>query len=171
MEKKVKVNVKRGDTVVVIAGKDKGKKGKVLFVFPEDNTCIVDGVNVMVKHKKARTAQQKSAREKKAGKIDISNVQILCKCGKATRVSHKIVGGKSIRWCTKCDETLDKKYVKAAKEKAKEADEVEKDKDETTVRKPLQRREVKVAADSKVKKPMKTDVSSQRSMPRKTGGG
>ena len=165
---KVKVNVKRGDTVVVIAGKDKGKKGKVLFVKPEDNTCVVEGVNMVVKHKKARTAQQKSSREKKAGTIDISNVQILCKCGKATRVSHKIVGDKSVRYCRKCNEVLDKKFTKAAaKEKVKEVAETDSEK-EAAAKKPLQRREVKATADSKVKKPTATK-SVATGLPRKMG--
>ena len=164
----MKTNIKRGDTVVVIAGKDKGKKGKVLFVLPEENKCVVDGVNVVIKHKKARSAQQKSAREKKAGTIDISNVQLLCKCGKATRVAHKVVGGKSIRFCNKCNETLDKKHVKVVKEKAKETEAA--DKKEETTKKPLQRREVKATADSNIKKPAKVQTSSSMNLPRKTGG-
>jgi len=166
---KVKTNIRRGDTVVIIAGKDKGKKGKVLMVFPDDNACIVEGVNIIVKHRKARTAQQKSAREKKAGKIDISNVQILCKCGKATRVGNKIIANRRVRVCVRCNEALDKKFVKL-KEKAKDADgeEVKKDDKDKADKKPLQRREVKAAAESTVKKPSPS-VKSQVSLPRKIG--
>jgi len=169
MEKINKVKIRRGDTVVVICGKDKGKKGKVLEVDPDNNMCVVDGVNIVTKHKKARNAQQKSTREKKPGNIHISNVQILCKCGKATRVSHKFVGDKKVRYCAKCDEVLDKKYVKVKeKDKSKEIDE-NKEKDEKKVdKKPLQRREVKATADTKIKKP--ESVSKTMNLPRKTGG-
>ena len=170
METKKRVNVKRGDTVVIIAGKDKGKKGKVLLVNPDDNSCVVDGVNIVVKHKKARGAQQKSSRDKKAHKIDISNVQILCKCGKATRVNHKIVGSKSVRYCNKCGEILDKKYVKTKERvKEKEAEDSEKETQEkAATKKPLQRREVKHTADSKVKST--GGNTAKVGLPRKTGG-
>jgi len=144
-----RVNIRRGDTVMVISGKSAGKKGKVLSVNAVDNTCVVDGVNIVVKHKKARSAQQKSSRDKMAGAIDVSNVMILCKCGKPTRISHKMVGEKKVRYCKKCDEILDKKYVKVKEEKVKEAPVEEK----KEAKKPLQRREVKATADSKIKKP------------------
>ena len=162
-------SIRKGDTVIVIAGKDKGKKGKVLFVDPENNKCRVDGVNIVIKHKKARNAQQKSTREKKAGFVDISNVQIICKCGKATRISHKVVNGKKHRICTKCGEILDKKFVKV-KEKAKEVEVEDKEKEEKTgEKKPLARREVKHVAESKIKKPqnLNTNVVGHR----KIGGG
>ena len=164
------MSIRKGDTVIVIAGKDKGKKGKVIRVNPEDETIVVDGVNTIVKHKKARGAQQKSERQKKPGPIHISNVQILCKCGKATRVSHKIEGGKKYRVCAKCGEVLDKKFVKV-KEKAAEVSEKpddKDDKDKTAAKTPLVRREVKHTAESKIKKPQNvTNVMGHR----KIGGG
>ena len=143
-------SIKRGDQVIVISGKDKGKKGKILLVNAEDGTCVVDGINVVVKHKKARSAQQKSTREKKAGNIHISNVMVLCKCGKPTRVGHKIVNGKNVRFCNKCQEVLDKKFTKAKEIKGKELNE-EKAAPEKE-KKTLVRREVKSTADVKVKK-------------------
>jgi large subunit ribosomal protein L24 len=161
--------LKKGDTIVVIAGKDKGKKGKVIFVDPENGTCLVEGVNIVIKHRKARSAKQKSSREKKPGAIHISNVQILCKCGKATRIGHKIVGDKKIRVCVKCQEGLDKKYVRV-KEKVKEDDIEEKDeseKDKKIEKKPIQRREVKHTAQSNIKKPTVKTVTGHR----KIGGG
>jgi large subunit ribosomal protein L24 len=168
------VSIRKGDTVIVLAGKDKGKKGKVIGVDPIANTCVVDGVNVVVKHQKARSAQQKSARTKKPAPIHISNVQILCKCGKATRVAHKInEKGIKNRVCAKCSEVLDKKFVKT-KEKS---DDVETKKDgeeekKDVAKKPLARREVKATADVKIKKPLSTSSKpSAGTTHRKMGGG
>jgi len=161
------VSIKRGDQVIVLAGKDKGKKGKVVLVDADKEMVIVEGVNIVVKHKKARSAQQKSSREKKPHYIHISNVQVLCKCGKRTRVGHQIVDGKKVRTCAKCNEVLDKKYVKTVKKAEKTKDEVaegEAKKD----KKPLQRREVKSTADVKVKAPVNT--TKQMNLPRKVGG-
>jgi large subunit ribosomal protein L24 len=170
------MSIRRGDQVVVIAGKDKGKKGKVLNV--EESTekrthqvhtrVTVDGVNVVVKHKKARTAKEKSSREKKAAPIDVSNVMLLCKCGKATRASYKIENGKKIRVCSKCGEVLDKKYVKV-KEVVKSKTVEEDKKDEKTDKKPLVRREIKHVADSKIKKPQNTVKAATTH--RQLGGG
>jgi len=157
----VNTSIRRGDTVVIIAGKDKGKKGKVVFVDPINGRCVVEGTNIVIKHKKARSANQKSSREKQPGSIDISNVQIICKCGKATRVGHK--DGKRI--CVKCGEVLDKKYVKP-KEKAKEETEIVEEKAE---KKPLVRREVKHTADVKIKKPTNMGAPSAGATHRKIG--
>lgn len=116
------MTVKKGDTVVVIAGKDKGKKGKILEVFPKDNRVIVDGVNIVSKHKKARTQQEQSAIIKKTAPIDASNVMVVCGvCGKATRVAHREIDGKKVRVCKKCSASLDKEYVKQTKKDAKKA--------------------------------------------------
>jgi len=147
------MSIRKGDQVLVIAGKDKGKKGKVTAVEigDERTMVIVSGVNVGIKHKKARNAQQKSERKKEEHPIDISNVQILCKCGKATRIAHKLDGnGNNVRVCAKCGEVLDKKFVKV-KEKAHEEKEVEKKEEDTTAKKPLVRREVKTKAESHIK--------------------
>ena len=158
--------IRRGDTVMVITGKDKGRKGKVLMVSPEDGSILVDGVNMIIKHKKARGAKQKSAREKKAGAIHISNVAILCKCGKPTRVAYKFVADKKVRACKKCGEILDRKYVRAKeKEKTKELDD-EKD-DKKVDKTPLKRREVRATADSKITK--NPDVKGTVALPRKMG--
>jgi len=158
-------SVRKGDTVVVIAGKDKGKRGKVILVDAEGGKVMVEGVNMVIKHKKARSTKQKSKREKITAAMDISNVQILCKCGSVTRVGHKIddKGNKS-RVCTKCGEVLDKKFVKV-KEKAKEGEEVaDKKEDDKVDKKPLQRREVKHVAESKIKAPQNAakDVTGHR---------
>lgn len=102
--------IRRGDNVLVIAGKDKGKSGKVLAVDPTKNTVVVSGVNIVSKHKKARSAEDKGGIIKKENKIDVSNVQIICaECGKATRIAHKMEGEKKIRSCKKCGASLDSK--------------------------------------------------------------
>ena len=172
-----KTSIRKGDLVVVTTGKDKGKKGKVIYVNPLDGTCVVENVNMVTKHKKARSAQQKSARVQQPGAINISNVQILCKCGKATRVGHVKVGGFSKRVCVKCKEVLDKKFVKP-KVKEDSAEEVKNVKDkavdgaegtEKEVKKPLVRREVKHTADVKIKKPANSGAPSAGSTNRKMG--
>ena len=116
------MTVKKGDNVVVITGKDKGKTGKVLEVFPENNRVLVDGINIVSKHKKARNQQEKSGIVKKPAAIDASNVMVVCpECGKTTRVYHKVVDGKKVRVC-KCGVSLDKAYVKATKKEAKKSE-------------------------------------------------
>lgn len=114
------MTVKKGDTVLVIAGKEKGKTGKVLEVFPKDNKVLVDGINIVTKHKKARSQQDKSEIIKKAAPFDASNVMVVCgTCGKATRVAHKEIDNKNARVCKKCSASLDKEFVKATKKEAK----------------------------------------------------
>lgn len=114
------MTVKKGDTVLVITGKDKSKSGKVLEVYPEDNRVLVDNVNIVTKHKKARTQNEKSEIIKKTAPIEASNVMVVCPvCGKATRVAHKEINGKKVRVCKKCSASLDKEFVKATKKEAK----------------------------------------------------
>ncbi|MGN1212909.1 MAG: 50S ribosomal protein L24 [Christensenellales bacterium] len=115
-----KLSVKKGDTVLVIAGKDKDKRAKVLAVNPSKNRVLVEGVNVVSKCKKARTAQEKSEIIKKEAGIDASNVMVVCPvCGKATRVGHAVVDGKKVRVCKKCNASLDKEFVKEVKKASK----------------------------------------------------
>ena len=119
------LHVKKGDTVVVIAGKDKGKTGKIVTAIPSDNAVIVEGVNIITKHQKPKSAQDKGGIVKKEGKIDASNVQIICAtCGKATRIAHTIVDGKKQRTCKKCNASLDQ-VKKVAKKTTKKAEKVE----------------------------------------------
>ncbi len=120
------MKVKKNDTVLVIAGKDKGKKGKVLRSIPTDNRVVVDGVNIQKKHRKARSAQETSAIVSVTGPIDASNVMVVCPaCGKPTRVGYKIEGDKKIRVCKHegCGKSLDVKaeVKETAKKPAKRA--------------------------------------------------
>lgn len=102
------VHVKTGDTVVILSGKDKGKKGKVLQVSPKENKVIVEGCNMVTKHVKPRKQGENGGIVKAEGAMYASKVQIVCsKCGKAVRVGHKILAdGSKVRVCTKCGETL-----------------------------------------------------------------
>ena len=109
--------VKAKDQVVVISGKDKGKKGKITAAFPKAGRVVVEGVNVVTKHQKARNAMQPGGIIHKELPIDASNVMLICsKCGKATRVSHKVTtvtgengkaARKMIRVCKKCNAEID----------------------------------------------------------------
>lgn len=114
------LHVKKGDTVVVIAGKDKGKTGKVLVAMPSENAVVVEKVNIINKHKKAKSAQEKGGIIKAEGKIDASNVQVICQaCKKATRIANQVVNGKKVRVCKACGASLDKAVtIKKANKKA-----------------------------------------------------
>ena len=97
------LHVKTGDNVMIISGKDKGKTGKVLVADPKSLKVIVEGVNVATKHQKAQKKGQDGGIIKIETPIYVSKVQLVCpKCGKGTRVGHKIVDGKKVRVCKKC---------------------------------------------------------------------
>ena len=100
------MKIKKGDTVAVIAGKDKGKEGKVLVVNHKDNTVIVEGVNMITKHTKASAANQNGGIVKQEGPIDASNVMYIHK-GKATRVGFKMDGDKKVRVAKSTGEVID----------------------------------------------------------------
>ncbi len=120
------MNVKVNDSVLVIAGKDKGVQGKVLATSPKANTVVVEGVRLQKKHQKARRANETSKIEEKPGPIDASNVMVVCPtCGKATKVKHAVVDGKKVRVC-KCGATLDKAYSKKSAKVAATAEEAPK---------------------------------------------
>ena len=102
-----KVHVKRDDTVIVISGDDKGKKGKVLEVSPEEGKVIVKDVNIVTKHAKPRRQGEAGGIVKVEGALYADKVQLYCeKCGKGVRAQHKIVDGKKVRVCAKCGENL-----------------------------------------------------------------
>ena len=97
------MNIKRDDKVIVLSGKDKGKSGKVIAADPKADKVIVEGVNVATKHQKAQKKGQDGGIIKVETPIYVSKVQLVCpKCGKGTRVAHKIADGKKTRVCKKC---------------------------------------------------------------------
>jgi len=121
------MNVKVNDNVLVLAGKYKGKQGKVLKADPKAGKIIVEGVNIVNKHEKARRANETSKIVTEEAFIDASNVEVVCdKCGKATRVAHSVADGKKIRVCKKCGASLDKAYTKKSKTKPVEETEAPK---------------------------------------------
>ena len=94
------MKVKKNDTVLVLTGKDNGTVAKVIKAFPSENKIQVEGVNVQKRSKKARSPKETSGIVEQFGKIDASNVLVICPvCGKATRVGYKVVDGKKIRVC------------------------------------------------------------------------
>jgi len=111
------MHVRSKDQVVVISGKEKGKKGKILTALPKANRVVVEGINMAVKHQKARNTMQPGGIIHKELPLDASNVMLLCpKCGKATRVAHKVNqverenGTKArsmVRICKKCGAEID----------------------------------------------------------------
>lgn len=102
------LNVRKGDNVKVLTGKDKGKTGKVLATDPKTGKVLVEGVNIATHHRKARAAGQQSAKVKVEAPLDSSNVQIVCPaCGKSVRVRHQEIDGKNARICAKCGASLD----------------------------------------------------------------
>ncbi len=103
-----KMHVKRGDEVQVIAGKDKGRKGKIIEAFPAKGKVIVEGVAVAKKHQKARMQGQESGIIHMETPIDASNVMRICsKCGKPARTGVQILeDGSKVKYCKKCKETF-----------------------------------------------------------------
>ena len=103
-----KVHVKTGDTVVVLSGKDKGKKGKVLAVSPAEGKVIVEKINMVSKHVKPRRMGEPGGIIKAEGAFYASKVQVICpRCKQPTRVGHKIYeDGTKSRVCVKCGEAL-----------------------------------------------------------------
>ena len=115
-----KVHVKTGDTVKIISGKDRGETGKVLAVSPKEGKVIVEGLNMVTKHKKPRSAQEQGGKVERERAIDVSNVALVCPvCGKTTRVNHVLgENGKYVRSCHKCGAVIDAKAEKKAAKKA-----------------------------------------------------
>lgn len=104
------LHVKRDDTVVVIAGKDKGKKGKILVAIPKKERVVVQNVNMCTKHQKPKGQGQPGGRIHQEGAIHVSNVMLVCsKCDKPTRVGHLVKeDGSKVRVCKQCGKQIDK---------------------------------------------------------------
>ena len=102
-----KVHVKTGDEVIVINGKNRGKKGKVLEVIPKEGKVIVEGVNIVTKHVKPRQMCEPGGLIKAESALYADKVQLVCpKCGAGRRVGYKYVADKKLRICRKCGEEI-----------------------------------------------------------------
>jgi large subunit ribosomal protein L24 len=97
--------LKKGDTVMILAGKDKGKKGEITAVNPKANKAVVDGLNIAIRHTKQSAASQ-GGRIPKAMPIDLSNLAIVDKNGKPTRVGFRIEGETKVRYAKTTGEVL-----------------------------------------------------------------
>ena len=101
------LNVKKDDVVIVLSGDDKGAKGKVIATSPEEGKVIVEGVNIIHKHVKARRQGETSGIVDAEGAIYASNVAVYCsKCDKGVRTKVQVVDGKKIRVCAKCGKEI-----------------------------------------------------------------
>lgn len=103
------MNIKKGDTVLVITGKDAGRKGKVLKVIPKDNRVVVEGVNKAKKHQRPSRAIPQGGILQIESPLNASNVMLLCtKCNKPTRIAKKMLdNGTKVRFCKNCGEVVD----------------------------------------------------------------
>ena len=97
------MNIKKNDNVIMLSGKDRSKRGKVLHVYPEDNKVRVEGLNMVKKHQRPKSQGQKGQIISIERRVAISSVQLVCpQCGKQTRVSHTKQGDIKMRVCKKC---------------------------------------------------------------------
>jgi large subunit ribosomal protein L24 len=103
------MKIRKGDNVLVIAGKDRGKKGKVRFAYPREQKVIVEGINFVKKHSKARGAARQAGIIDLEAPMDISNVMLLCnKCDKPGRIGQKkLEDGRMVRFCRACGEVVE----------------------------------------------------------------
>ena len=97
--------IRKGDKVVVLTGKDKGKQGEISAVMPSENKAVVEGVNVAIRHTKQSQASQ-GGRLAKAMPIDLSNLALMDKNGKATRVGFRMEGDKKVRYAKTTGEAI-----------------------------------------------------------------
>jgi large subunit ribosomal protein L24 len=103
------MKIHKDDTVLVIAGKDRGKKGKVRFAYPRQGQIIVEGVNFIKKHSKAKGAARQAGIIDLEAPLDVSNVMLICsKCNKPGRIGYKkLETGRLVRYCRACGEVVE----------------------------------------------------------------
>ena len=106
----VKLHVKKDDTVMILAGKDKGKTGKVLQVLPEKQRVLVESLNIIKRHTRPTQTNNEGGIIEKEAPIALSNVQLVCaSCSKPARTGQRVLeDGSKVRFCKKCNEIVDK---------------------------------------------------------------
>jgi large subunit ribosomal protein L24 len=105
-----KLSIRKGDRVRIIAGKEKGKEGKILFAEPEKNRVLVEARNMVKRHARPTQKVPQGGIQEREASIHVSNVQLVCpNCGQPTRVGHRVAeNGKKVRVCRGCEGDIDK---------------------------------------------------------------
>jgi large subunit ribosomal protein L24 len=101
------MKIKKGDNVLIILGKYRGKKGKILKVIPKKGKVLLEGINLVKKSQKPKRSGEKGQIVELPAPLDASNVKLVCsKCGKPTRIGYKIIEKKKYRFCKKCKQEI-----------------------------------------------------------------
>jgi len=103
------MKIRKNDTVLVIAGRDRGKKGKVRFAYPKDERVLVEGINFVKRHTRAKAQVRQAGIIEREAPIHMSNVMLLCsRCNHSTRVGFRFLqDGRKVRICNSCNEVID----------------------------------------------------------------
>ncbi|MFA6106001.1 MAG: 50S ribosomal protein L24 [Patescibacteria group bacterium] len=102
------MKIKTNDKVKILSGKDKGKIGKVIQVFPTEGKLVVEGMNIIKKHLRSRSKTEKGQVLELSAPFSVSKAMLVCsKCEKTVRVGYKTEGGKKFRYCRKCSQPID----------------------------------------------------------------
>ncbi|MBM3250763.1 MAG: 50S ribosomal protein L24 [Candidatus Nealsonbacteria bacterium] len=101
------MKIKKGDKVLIISGKDKGRSGKIVRALPKEDRVVVEGINLRKKHNRPKKSGEKGQIVEMPVPFNVSNVKLICpKCGKPARVEYKTEGGKKYRICKKCNQEI-----------------------------------------------------------------
>lgn len=101
------MKIHKGDQVLIISGKDRGRKGKVIEAFPKQGRLIIEGINLSKKHVKPKKSGEKGQVVEMPAPLNVSDVKLICpKCGKAVRTGYKLEGKKKYRVCKKCGQEV-----------------------------------------------------------------
>ena len=103
------MKIRKDDTVVIVTGKDRGRKGKVRFAYPENERLLVEGINFIKRHTRAKGQVKQAGIIEREAPVHISNVRLLCsKCNHPTRIGFRFLeDGKKVRFCRSCGEVID----------------------------------------------------------------
>ena len=103
------MKIRKNDTVLVVTGKDKGKEGKVRFAYPKDERILVEGVNFIKMHSRARRQVRQTGLIEREASIHVSNVMLLCsRCNHPARIGFRLLeDGRKVRFCRACGEVID----------------------------------------------------------------
>ena len=168
-----KLNIKKGDNVLVIAGKENGKTSTVLECFPEENKVTVRGLNIIAKHNKPRSAQDKGGIVRKEGKIDASNLMVVCPaCDKATRIKMGVNDkNRKVRVCKHCGAALDAGAKKPVEKKtAKKTSSTEAKSEKKTTAKSAEKPAVKLSTKPAAKKETAAKTTKKNTTKTEVGG-